>query len=496
MLSRFVQQLIMIGAVAATALGARWSGFGPFATLAALAVTSVLLAGLFFALERRRPPGGHGIDLPVAGGRDEPLRPGARQMLARLPVPLFLIEQTGRLSYANAAAQDMFPLLRRDQHFSSVLRAPAFLDRVGAMLRGEAQAEADLPVTLPGRELFLRMHLSRLPGQGKGQQGPVLVVIEDHTLDRRLEQLRADFVANASHELRTPLTAIIGYIETLRDHARDDAEARERFLGIMAQQASRMARLVDDLMSLNRIEMSEHTPPRDVWDIADLLREAVAAVTPMARQRKIVLETALDNLRVAVIGDRDQLIQVFVNLIDNALKYGTGPVTIEALPPSPSYPGMQGIGVRDCGPGIARAHLPRLTERFYRVSAETSRNRGGTGLGLAIVKHVLNRHRGELQVESWPGSGSRFSVWLPARADTGAAETAANSPGPVGDAKELAHPITQAAGAAQAGAAQAGVVQVGVVQAGVVQAGVVQAGAQDRATQDGAASALSNASGR
>ncbi|MEM9199122.1 MAG: ATP-binding protein [Pseudomonadota bacterium] len=385
---------------------------------AVLAVLGVALAGLLLALERDTAPQDGDSGYAPAGPVDL-LRPGARDMLSRLPVPLFLIEANGLVSYANTAALEMFPRLKGNRHFSSVLRAPAFLDTVGAILRGETQAESDLPVTLPGRELFLRIHFSRLPGQHVSVgDGPVLVVIEDHTRDRRLDQLRTDFVANASHELRTPLTAIIGFIDTLRDRARDDPEARDKFLGIMAQQAARMERLVDDLMSLNRVEMSEHTPPRDRFELSELVCEAVAAVSPIARQRGTALTVEMDGFAAEVTGDRGQLIQVFVNLIDNALKHGgkAKTVTVESRAASQSYPGMQGVAVRDEGPGIAREHIPRLTERFYRISEKASRSQGGTGLGLAIVKHVLNRHGGELQVESQLGTGSRFTIWLPAQA--------------------------------------------------------------------------------
>lgn len=415
---RFWHHILLISAMSGTAVLLALLGLSALTVSAVLAVMGVGLAGLLLALDRSSSAQDGEIAYAPTGPVD-PLLPGARDMLSRLAVPLFLLETSGRVSYANTAALEMFPRLTGNRHFSSILRAPAFLDTVGAILRGETQAESDLPVTVPGRELFLRMHFSRLPGQhGSIDDGPVLVVIEDHTRDRRLEQLRADFVANASHELRTPLTAIIGYIDTLRDRARDDPEAREKFLGTMATQAARMERLVDDLMSLNRIEMSEHTPPRDRFELGELVREAVSAVSPIARQRGSALAVEMEGFAAEVTGDRDQLIQVFVNLIDNALKYGgeAKTVTVENRAPSQSYPGMQGVAVRDEGPGIAREHIPRLTERFYRISEKTSRSQGGTGLGLAIVKHVLNRHRGELQVESQLGKGSRFTIWLPARA--------------------------------------------------------------------------------
>jgi two-component system phosphate regulon sensor histidine kinase PhoR len=244
----------------------------------------------------------------------------------------------------------------------------------------------------------------------------VLVLFEDRTRAAKAEALRQDFVANASHELRTPLASITGFIETLQGHARDDPAAAEQFLRIMAAQAERMKRLIDDLLSLNRIEINEHVQPREVVDVADTVREVVSALAPVAAAEGARVELALPDSGLRVRGSADELAQVFVNLIDNAVKYagGHGPIRIALEAPSAARPGMLGVTVADCGPGIAREHLPRLTERFYRVNANRSRERGGTGLGLAIAKHIMNRHRGELTVASAPGQGSRFTVWLPA----------------------------------------------------------------------------------
>jgi len=253
------------------------------------------------------------------------------------------------------------------------------------------------------------------PGGAFGPEALAIVQVEDHTEARRSEELRSDFVANASHELRTPLAAIIGYIETLQNHARDDAEARERFLAIMAREAGRMQRLVDDLMSLGRIEMTEHLRPVEQWPLARIAAESATALVPLARQQGVSLEIDLAGDGPIVLGDRDQLSQVFANLIDNAIKYG-GPgstVRVRTADPGNAHPNRCGIVVEDDGPGIPREHLHRLTERFYRVSTATSRNKGGTGLGLAIAKHILNRHEGRLEIRSTLGKGSAFTVWLP-----------------------------------------------------------------------------------
>ena len=268
----------------------------------------------------------------------------------------------------------------------------------------------------PGRERFFEARVGLLPPDSAfGPEALAIVQIEDRTETRRAEQLRSDFIANASHELRTPLASIIGYIETLQNHARNDPEARERFLGIMAREAGRMQRLVDDLMSLSRIEMTEHLRPVEEWSLNQIAADSAAALLPVARQQSVTLEIDLAPGGGRVLGDRDQLDQVFTNLIDNAMKYGGQGATVRVFtaPASKAHPNRHGVTVEDTGPGIPREHIHRLTERFYRVSVASSRNKGGTGLGLAIVKHILNRHEGRLEIASTLGKGSAFTVWLP-----------------------------------------------------------------------------------
>ena len=233
--------------------------------------------------------------------------------------------------------------------------------------------------------------------------------------------MRADFIANASHELRTPLTTLTGFIETLRGPAREDAEARERFLAIMHEQAARMIRLVEDLLSLSRIELNEHVMPQGRVALSPLLRHLADTLELRAGKRDMSIRLDLPSDLPEVLGDRDELAQVFQNLVDNGIKYGRAgsEITVAAATGvRPSYGSDAGdspfvsVAVRDCGEGIAREHLPRLTERFYRVDTARSREMGGTGLGLAIVKHILNRHRGFLDIESTPGTGSVFTVFL------------------------------------------------------------------------------------
>jgi two-component system phosphate regulon sensor histidine kinase PhoR len=255
-----------------------------------------------------------------------------------------------------------------------------------------------------------------VPSTFGGTERCMLMTFHDQTPLRRVEEMRADFVANASHELRTPLAALSGFIDTLQGPAKDDAKARERFLGIMHGQATRMARLIDDLLSLSRVELSAHVRPDTTVDIVPIIRQVADGLEPLARERQVAVEIDLPQGQVLIAGDREELLRLFENLIENALKYGaSGAKVIVSLISAISGEGTPEIRVlvRDFGPGIAPEHLPRLTERFYRVDVGDSRAQGGTGLGLSLVKHILNRHRGRLLIESVPKQGATFTACFP-----------------------------------------------------------------------------------
>jgi two-component system phosphate regulon sensor histidine kinase PhoR len=264
----------------------------------------------------------------------------------------------------------------------------------------------------------------RLSGVSDGQSDVLLMTFNDLTPLRRVEEMRADFIANASHELRTPLAALLGFIETLQGPAKGDPAAREKFLAIMQGQATRMARLIDDLLSLSRIELNAHLHPNTPADLAPIVRQVVDGLQMLARDRGVDIKVSTPEAPLVVLGDRDELIRALENLVENALKYGAAGKRVDvAFTPGQTRAGTPEarIAVRDYGPGIAPEHLPRLTERFYRVDVADSRSQGGTGLGLALVKHVLNRHGGRLTIESTLGSGATFTMHLPLRT----AETAA-----------------------------------------------------------------------
>jgi len=332
-----------------------------------------------------------------------------------LPDPGILLSPTGQVVFFNALAKGLFASLREGSHISSLIRAPEFLDAVSAAPRSGRAVSVVYAERVPvGR----RLEATVAPLARSGDvDGDILVLLRDFTEGERINQMRTDFIANASHEMRTPLASLRGFIETLQSTAKEDEAARERFLPIMAEQASRMTRLIDALLSLSRLEMNAHLPPSDLVDLNDVLGHARDTLEPLAANSHTTLEVEPFARQAIVRGDRDELVQVLQNLVQNALKYGRpdGTVRIEAKHiPSLNQParGRFAISVVDDGPGIPAEHLPRLTERFYRVDVDSSREKGGTGLGLAIVKHILNRHRGELAIASNTGQGSTFTVML------------------------------------------------------------------------------------
>src|SRR5579883_1293952 len=281
-----------------------------------------------------------------------------------------------------------------------------------AVLRGEGPRVVEFSLSVPV-ERVLSARLARIDGPPLDGAAAILT-LHDITGLKRAEQMRADFIANAGHELKTPLATLIGFIETLLGPARDDAAARERFLGIMQGQATRMARLVDDLLSLSRIELNEHVAPTARVALPPLVEHIAAAHELRAGERGIRLVLSLPADLPEVLGDADELAQVFQNLLDNAIKYGRPDTQVSVA--AEAGGGFVRVAVIDQGEGIASDQLPRLTERFYRVDTARSRELGGTGLGLAIVKHILNRHRGRLEIDSALGVGSTFTVWMRAAA--------------------------------------------------------------------------------
>jgi two-component system phosphate regulon sensor histidine kinase PhoR len=339
-------------------------------------------------------------------------------VVSGLPDPTIALTPDSLVVAFNASVQQITPGILRGEPISFALRVPNVLEAIRAVAASRQMRRT---------EFFQRVPTDRwweatiaplvLPGEAPNlDRNLVLLALRDLTPLRRVEEMRADFVANASHELRTPLASLSGFIETLQGPARNDAPSRDRFLAIMKEQATRMARLIDDLLSLSRIEQKAHIHPDNTADLVVIVREVADGLSPLAGERGVEIKIADQARSLVVSGDRDELIRVFENLIENALKYGAPGKRVDITlgrEPATGEARDAIVSVRDYGPGIAPEHLPRLTERFYRVDIGESRAQGGTGLGLALVKHILNRHRGRLMIESTPGSGANFSVRLP-----------------------------------------------------------------------------------
>ena len=343
------------------------------------------------------------------------LTEGQLRLFDNIPDPLLHVAPDRTVLAANRAARSLFGPSLEDRDLAHVMRQPDVLESTEAVLVGGPGREVQIQLAGTAEQHFA-VRIEPLAQAG------ALLLLHDTTQLAKLERMRADFVANASHEIRTPLASLMGFVETLRGPAKDDAVARTKFLDIMHDQARRMARLVDDLLSLSRIELKEHTPPTASVDLPLVLAALKTTLDRQAEVRRMPIILDLAAALPKIVGDPDELTQVFQNLIDNALKYGkTGTevrvVAGEAAQVPPSFPDPRrravAVSVTDTGEGIARDHLSRLTERFYRVDVGRSRDLGGTGLGLAIVKHIVSHHRGALVIDSEVGRGSTFTIVLP-----------------------------------------------------------------------------------
>ncbi len=328
-----------------------------------------------------------------------------------LPDPVLIVDRNLRIVAANGLSARLSALVRQGGALQLAVRSPDILEAAARVLSSGKAEKITWHARVPVEQVH-DVHVSPLQ---IGSLRHIAIILHDVTEVLRVERMRVDFIANASHELRTPLASLLGFVETLQGAARDDAKARVSFLEIMRNQGRRMARLLDDLLQLSRIEQNEHLQPRDQVNLADIVGHVIDTLSPMAQAAGVELVVNLPRT-LLITGARDELIRVAENLIENAIKYGgetkNTPARVDiAL----TVEGSEAIlTVRDYGPGIAREHLPRLTERFYRADAPASRAKGGTGLGLAIVKHIVARHRGSLSISSTEGEGAEFRVTLPA----------------------------------------------------------------------------------
>jgi two-component system phosphate regulon sensor histidine kinase PhoR len=386
-----------------------------------LAVALICFAGwVGGVIAKRIPKPGS----PVENSATRATVDGLQDLISALPDPTIVLAPDGRVVSFNAQASTMAVALRRGDPVSIALRAPEVIEAIRRCVASNKAERVEFAERVPaGRwsEAFVTPVHDSASLSGS-RPALLLLIFHDLTPIRRVEEMRADFVANASHELRTPLAALSGFIETLKGPARNDTAARERFLDIMEAQANRMARLIDDLLSLSRIELAAHVRPVTPVELVPVVRQVVDALQTLARDRGVEVKIDAPTEPLVVPGDRDELIRAFENLIENALKYGGAGKRVDiTLARAKAQDGSDEAvaSVRDYGPGIPAEHIPRLTERFYRVDVTGSRALGGTGLGLALVKHVINRHRGRLVIESRIGQGATFTIRLPMSTEAG-----------------------------------------------------------------------------
>ncbi len=385
-----------------------------------IALPAIVAVATLMAIEIRFASRGMTIDaaprlVPVAADPTAALV----TLINALPEPALLVDRTSTLIAGNVPAAAVFGRIRAGEPISVTVRNPQIIEAIRAAASGRTE-RFEINEHFPA-ERALEAHVAPIVF---AHELPELFLLSfrDLTQEQRLAQMRTDFVANASHELRTPLASLLGFIDTLQGSARNDEKAREKFLKIMGEQAHRMSRLINDLMSLSRIELGLHLQPQTRVDLARIIAQVCDTMGSLAKERGVALTLKREAQEVFVLGDRDELIRVFENLVENALKYGASGKRVEVTLSAAA--GEAAVSVRDFGPGIAPEHLPRLTERFYRVDVEQSRGQGGTGLGLSLVKHILARHRGTLTIESEPGKGAIFTARIPL-ADSGIAKTEA-----------------------------------------------------------------------
>lgn len=341
-------------------------------------------------------------------------------LVSALPEPALLIDKRGTVLVGNGPAVLQLGPIRKGDPMSLSIRIPEVIDAFRASVTEGKTRTVKFSERIPGgRAMEAHVVPLELNYEGKPEASgtdAVLITFRDLTEQQRVDRMRADFVANASHELRTPLASLSGFIETLQGPAREDAAARDKFLGIMVEQARRMSRLIDDLLSLSRIELSAHLLPQTVIDLVPIVTHVCEALSPLARDRGVKLDVIKKADALEIRADRDDMIRLFENLVENGLKYGASGKRVEVTIATEGEEAI--VSVRDFGPGIPEHHIPRLTERFYRVNVETSRAEGGTGLGLAIVKHILARHRGRLSIDSKLGEGATFTARIPLSTST------------------------------------------------------------------------------
>jgi two-component system phosphate regulon sensor histidine kinase PhoR len=398
--------MLAAGAVAVLAVG---SAAGASVTTTAAAVLFIVIVATLAPRRTRKERQADRAAAAEGRGLDGL---SAQSLAAAVSDPLIIFDAAGTAGHVNDAARSAFGAIAPGLSLLMKFRAPEMQSAIERVRSGAAASEV---VDYVERVPIERVYKVTVSAIGRGT-GLFVVVFKDQSETRRIDRMRADFIANASHELRTPLASIAGFVETLRGPAKNDAAARDHFLQIMQNQTARMARLIDDLLSLSRLEMKPYLPPGATVDVSQVVQGVIDSLSPLARESGVVIERTFGGEAVEARGDRDELFQVFENLLENACKYGqSGGRVVVSIEKGNAPDPEVAVTIRDFGPGIPEEHIPRITERFYRIDVDNSRAQKGTGLGLSIVKHILTRHNARLSIKSTVGEGAAFTVHLPVR---------------------------------------------------------------------------------
>ena len=344
-------------------------------------------------------------------------RSAFQKVINGIPIPVLIVDKSMLIIAANTEAAKYFNSPLAGNSLYLLFRQPEVISSINQALTENTVKRTKINELRNEIETTLKLMFNPVDLDSEGSQGLILSLV-DESLRGSAEEMRRDFVANVSHELKTPLTSLAGFIETLKHESWDDPATRIKFLEIMENEAYQMNRLVRDLLSLSKVEVIEGAEPNSEINLCDVVDIAINSLRPLAQKNKngIILNDM--NPDWLIRGDQDQLVQVFKNLLENAIKYGppNSNVAVDCILEKDRFnPAKEfvRVNIKDYGSGFDPIHIPRLTERFYRIDKHRSREVGGTGLGLAIVKHILIRHRGRLEIASEVGKGSVFSVILP-----------------------------------------------------------------------------------
>jgi|TARA_B110000259_G_scaffold185858_1_gene235793 two-component system phosphate regulon sensor histidine kinase PhoR len=335
-----------------------------------------------------------------------------KNLLNKIPDSIIIINKEKNIIFSNNASTKRFGINIDQNHIAEIIRDTEFLEGVHQAMEKNISLTIKTEIPIPTLQVY-EAYIFPSPLLFLGSKKTLFILIKDLTDIYKIQKIKSDFVANASHELRTPLQTIKLGLETINEgHGKNDEKARNNFLSLMYKESIRMEELIQDLLTLSKIEQQEHIRPSHKINLKEILEYVESLYKEKVSQKNLNFHLSLDLNHLNIVGDKDKLIEVFSNLINNAVKYSDPNKNI-SIQSSIKLKGNLDIAVKDEGIGIPRELLPRISERFFRVDSEKTKKIQGTGLGLAIVKHIVQQHRGEFNIESSEGIGTKVTIRLP-----------------------------------------------------------------------------------